>query len=226
MSLSSARLIPVFSYNKFMTLQELREWVQRRLSRKARQAERAYVAEFTVKSTTNCLNHGIQLGESIWHCKINAMGLHEQGASQCWNNKARVCPLFELLRDVETLKRDFRQIRPNELSIRWPSLGELIRFDHVLSLVEDSQVETHVESPLHQPENPLSSSRDEAGTGSGDGDVRGEQFSGCSDSSSSHPTGIDAGGESDPRSSISGASYPARLPLATLGRSGDRSGAD
>ena len=103
-----------------MRLQELKVLIQNRLSRKARQAERAYVSEFTVKSTVNCSNHGIQLADGIWHCRINAMGLHEQGASQCWNNKARICPVFELLRDVDTLRRDFRKMSPNELAIRWP----------------------------------------------------------------------------------------------------------
>jgi hypothetical protein len=204
-----------------MNLQELREWVKRRLSRKARQAESAYVSEFTVKSTTNCLNHGIQLGDGIWHCKINAMGLHEQGASQCWNNKARVCPLFELLRDVETLRRDFRSMRPNELSIRWPSLGELIRFDHVLSLVEESKVETHVESPLYQSGNQLSSSGDETGIGFVDGDVRGEHGSGRGNSTPSNQTGIDASGESDQGSSEFGAGNPSGLSMAIMGRSRD-----
>jgi hypothetical protein len=220
------RTCPVFPCSKFMNLQELKEWIKRRLTRKARQAERAFISEFTVKCTTNCLNHGIQLGDGVWHCKINAMGLHEQGASQCWNHKARVCPLFELSRDVETLKSDFRRIGPNELSIRWPSLGELIRFDHVLSLVEESKVETHVESSLHQSGNQLPSSGDEEGTGFDDGDVRGEHISGRGDSTPSNQTGINSGGESDSRSSISGASYSQGLPLAIMGGSRDRSGAD
>lgn len=209
-----------------MNLQELKEWVKRRLTRKAKQAERAYVSEFTVKSTTNCLNHGIQLGEGTWHCKINAMGLHEQGASQCWHNKARVCPVFELLRDVERLRRDFREMSPNELSIRWPSLGELIRFDHVLSLVGEPQVDTHVESSLHQPGDQLPSSGDEEGIGFDDGDVRGEHIPGCGDSTSSDQTGIDEGGESNSRSSISGASHSPGLSMAVVPKSGDRSGAD
>jgi hypothetical protein len=209
-----------------MNLQELRKWVKRRLSRKAKQAERAFISEFTVKSTTNCINQGIRLGDGIWHCKINAMGLHEQGASQCWNNKARVCPLFELLRDVETLRRDFRNMSPNELSIRWPSLGELIRFDHVLSLVEDPQVETYVEPPLHQSGNQLSSSDDASGIGSGDRDVRREYGPGCGGSTSANQAGIDAGRISNQGSSEFGASYSPGLSMAVIPRSGDRSGAD
>ena len=209
-----------------MNLQELKDWVKRRLTRKAKQAERAYVSEFTVKSTTNCLNHGIQLGDSVWHCKINAMGLHEQGASQCWNNKARVCPLFELLRDVDTLKRDFRRMSPNELSIRWPSLGELIRFDHVLSLVGETEVETHVESSMHQSGDELLSSGDETGIGSIDGDFQWESEPGRSDSTLPDQTGIDESGEPDSGSSISGASHSSGLSMAVVPRSGDRSSAD
>lgn len=204
-----------------MKISELREWVARRLSRKARQAEKAYVSEFTVKSTTNCLNHGIQLSEGTFHCKINAMGLHEQGASQCWNEKARVCPVFELLRDVETLKRDFRRMRPNELAIRWPSLGELIRFEHMLSLVEVEGHET-LESSVHQPGTELPSSGDEEGVGSLDGDVRGEHGSGCSHPTSEDPAGIDEGGESDQGSSEFGAGDPPALSMATF--SGPRNG--
>lgn len=209
-----------------MNLQELREWVKRRLSRKAKQAESAFISEFTIKSTTNCSNHGIQLGNGTFHCKVNALGLHEHGASQCWNNKARICPLFELKRGVEELKRDFRKMSPNELSIRWPSIGELLRFDHVLSLVEESKVETNVESTLYQSGSQLSSSGDETGTDFANGDVRGEHRSGRSHSTLSNQAGIDESGKPNQRSSESCAGNPSGLSLATLGRSGDGSGAD
>jgi hypothetical protein len=228
MSLKTGRTHPGF-YNKFMNLHELREWVKRRLSRKARQAEGAYVSEFTIKSTTNCLNHGIQLSENIWHCKINALGLHEQGASQCWNNKARVCPLFELSRDVETLKRDFRKIRPNELAIRWPSLGELIRFDHMLSLVdepEDSNYEETTQSAMHSSGNDQLSSGETEGVGPTDEDVRGEYGSRCSDLPPTNQEGIDPSGQSDSGSSKFDSGNSERLSLAALGGPGDRSGAD
>jgi hypothetical protein len=208
-----------------MNILELREWVKRRLSRKARQAEKAYVSEFTIKRTTNCLNHGIQLGESTFHCKINALGLHEQGASQCWNNKAQVCPVFELLRDVETLKRDFRKMQPNELAIRWPSLGELIRFDHMLSLVE-AEDHGNVEPPVYQSGNQLPLSGDETGIGPADGDVRREHRPGCSHSTLSNQAGIDASGTSDARSSEFGAGDPSSMSMATLHESRDRSGAN
>jgi hypothetical protein len=188
-----------------MNVHELKEWVSRRLSRKARQAEKAYIAEFTVKSTVNCLNHGIQLGENTWHCKINALGLHEQGASQCWNGKARVCPVFELIRDVEILKRDFRKMRPNELAIRWPSLGELIRFEHMLSLVEVESHEKTTQSPMHPGGNDqLPASEDEEGTGPINGDVRGEFSHGCGDFPETYAAGVDASGKSDTRSTESG----------------------
>jgi hypothetical protein len=205
-----------------MNLQELKEWVKKRLSRKARQAERAYINEFTVKSTTNCLNHGIQLGDGIWHCKINAMGLHEQGASQCWNQKARLCPLFELLRDVEVLKRDFRNMGPNELAIRWPSLGELIRFDYMVSLVAESGVECHEEnarSEVHQSGDQLPSSGNAEGIGFDDEDVRGEFSHGHGNSTSEDSPGIHTGGKSDARSSEFGASNSTGLSMEFVGRS-------
>jgi hypothetical protein len=209
-----------------MTLQGLKEWVKRRLSRKAKQAERSYISEFTVKCTTNCLNHGIQLSEGIWHCRINAMGLHEKGASQCWNNKASVCPLFELKRDVEVLKSDFRKMRPNELAIRWPSLGELIRFDYMLSLVEEPEVETHVESQLHQSGNQLSPSEDAPRASSFDGNVYREYGSGHGNETSENSSSVYKGGKSDERGSESNPGNPARLPLAALEGSRDGKGAD
>jgi len=213
-----------------MNLQELREWVKRRLARKARQAEQAYISEFTVKSTQNCLNHGTQLGESTWHCKINAMGLHEQGASQCWNQKARVCPLFELARDKETLRRDFRKMSPNQLAIRWPSLGELIRFDHVLSLVEIPEAEGHAEAAESRVrlrgDVQLPPQEDETGAGPSNGDVRGEHCPGRSDSSSSDSSSVDTSGESDSGSSEHGAGHPPGLSLATFSGPRDRSGSN
>jgi hypothetical protein len=212
-----------------MNIQELREWVKRRLTRKAKQAERAFISEFTVKSTTNCLNHGIQLGENIWNCKIGAMGLHENGASQCWNNKARVCPLFELKRDVEKLKSDFRKMNPNELAIRWPSIGELIRFDCMLSMVDEFGDENHEEnarSEVHQSGDQLLSSEDETGIGSDDEDVRRERGPGHSDSTSSNQAGIDTNWVPDPRGSIFGSSDSTGLSMAALAESRDRRSSD
>jgi hypothetical protein len=205
-----------------MNLQALKEWVKRRLNRKARQAERAYVSEFTVKCTTNCLNHGIQLGENIWHCRINALGLHEKGASQCWNQKARICPLFELLRDVETLRSDFRKMQPNELAIRWPSLGELLRFDYMLSLIDGPEkYEETLESSVYKSGDELQSSEDEERVGPSGRDVQLQYVPGHSHSTSAKQASIDASRESDSGGSELGTGHEERLSLAPVDRSGD-----
>lgn len=115
---------------------ELVQAVRRRLLKKFQAAERAYVNQFIAKATLNCKHHGRKLAEKIHHCKINAMGDYQgdgqRGASCCWDEKAALCPLFELKRTLSQLKVEFKDMFPEERSLRWPALGELIWVEFLL----------------------------------------------------------------------------------------------
>ena len=89
-------------------------------------AEQAYVRQKTVKCTVNCIFSGRGLAEKIHICKINAQGNDEITASQCWDEKARTCTLFELVKQPENLKKEFRSLSLQDISLRWPSIGELL----------------------------------------------------------------------------------------------------
>src|SRR4051812_47612320 len=108
-----------------MKILDVFEILQKRLTKKLARAFQAFVKENTSKKTLNCVNKGRNLAGSLYHCKINAMGSHEHGASQCWDEKASLCPYFELKNSVEKLEHQFQNMSVEELGIRWPSIGEL-----------------------------------------------------------------------------------------------------
>lgn len=120
-----------------MTAFELLALVRARISKKLKQAERGYINQNTTKETLNCRHHGRRLSEKTRHCKIGAMGDHEMGASQCWEEKARLCPLFELKASPESLSRIFRSMDQEEISIRYPAIGELFRVESWISSLDD-----------------------------------------------------------------------------------------
>lgn len=144
-----------------MTPADLLTWVRRRLVKKFRQAESAYIHQFLLKQTHNCKHSGRKLSDKNYHCKINALGTDEVGATQCWDEKAGLCPLFVLKRSPDELRAVFRRMDTEELSLRWPALGELIRVEALVRQLdglntreEDSEIS---ESPVQHSQSGLSS---------------------------------------------------------------------
>jgi hypothetical protein len=203
--------------------------VRSRLDRKFRKAEQAFIAERTLKKTDNCHNRGRHLDSHISHCKINAMGGHESGASQCWDEKARLCPYFELRQSVSKTKDDFRSMEITELSIRWPSLGELIRIEHLilqLDEIKGNSGETSSESPVSSERRDFLSDSVPARSDSSSGSL----FGVIELPGSGHAPASGGGSEEDRRSDAgrpgSGPEDDQGMSLANLRRSRDRSDAD
>lgn len=148
-----------------MTPGELLAQIQERLRRKIRQAEEGYLNHHTVKVTLNCVHKGRNLSDKISVCKIQAMGEYEgderAGAHCCWNEKASVCPLFQLRQNVEEIRRDFRRMSAEEKAVRWPSLGELLRIEKLVEKLDGLEEDNHGEfirqSNLEQPRNEVPS---------------------------------------------------------------------
>jgi len=102
------------------------EQVKLRLEKKRKNAEEAYVRMNTVKATLNCVHHGRALAEKTHVCKLGCMGETETLAGQCWDEKARQCPLMQLRKDESALRAEFRSMSWEEIRLRWPSIGELL----------------------------------------------------------------------------------------------------
>jgi hypothetical protein len=209
-----------------VNVRELLVMTRRRLFRKAKQAEQAYINEYSVKVTLNCVNHGRKLSDGCFHCKINAMGLYEERASQCWNQKASICPVFERKRDIEELRRDFRKISPNELAIRWPSLGELIRFEALLSQLDELRVDANEEetqSGVRLLGDVRLQPASTEGVSPDSGHVRRDiQPYGSGDVPSSTEDRLDTGGKPDSGSPKPGPDYPSSVSVAAVSEPGNR----
>lgn len=116
-------------------LQKALELIRKRLRDKRLRAEDAYVNSKKQKITENCKNCGPQLGDQLWGCKILAMGKNGLEASMCHNNKAAFCPLFETPKTQIQFREEFQLMPPDQLAIRWPAVGELIRVEQLLSSI-------------------------------------------------------------------------------------------
>jgi hypothetical protein len=198
-----------------MTPAELLSKVRIRLARKVRQAQQAFINEFVSKKTANCTHKGRQLSDRNYHCKINAMGAHELGASQCWDEKAALCPLFELKRSSEQITRDFRNMSPRELAIRWPAIGELMRMEAWLNQIQEPPAHEPSLRPRHS-NRPINSSHSGSETNSGgvlDPPESGQLHQEIP------PAGFSEDRQSYPGSPKTSDSIPTRLSMAAVQRS-------
>lgn len=201
-----------------MKMQEVLRLVQDRLNRKLARARQAYLRENFLKITTNCLNRGRQLSGESYHCKINAMGTHELGASQCWNEKASICPCFELKKSPEELERQFENMSVEELKLRWPSIGELIRIRDWLNQVD--LIHENVDSVPQGGFNRLSATSSEGTSVPGSG-VSTHVQSGSGDFGSETENSGENRGDDTGGAKVDTGSR-AQLSVAFVARSGDR----
>lgn len=104
-------------------MKEFLEVVKRRLERKLKRAEDAFVNRHFIKEPENCLNAGRVLTETTCVCKIHAWGNNELEAHQCWREKAALCPKFEPRHTEAKLRAKFRSLR--DIDLRNPSINEL-----------------------------------------------------------------------------------------------------
>jgi hypothetical protein len=206
-----------------MKIYDVFEIIQKRLTKKLARAHQAFLKENTIKKTQNCTNKGRNLAGALYHCKINAMGEHEHGASQCWEEKACLCPLFELKYSLEQLDRQFQKMSLEELSIRWPSIGELIRIQGLLKQVdeikdhgEDPTRSLHSEKPDHLPA-PSPEEVGESGPGVSTNDQHGPGDQPSSQSSVTKSSRWD-----DPGRASLDEGVRERMPLADMAGPGDR----
>jgi hypothetical protein len=198
-----------------MKIQEVFETLQKRLTKKLARARLAFLKENTIKKTHNCVNKGRNLAGEIYHCKINALGSHELGASQCWDEKACLCPYFELKYSLEQLDRQFQKMDLEELGVRWPSIGELIRVQDLLKQVDeiknhgqDIQRSLHSEKPDHLQ---APSTEKTGGSESGVSGIDQHGLSGISTSENSIP---ESSGRDDQGCSDLDETVRERMPLA------------
>jgi hypothetical protein len=106
-------------------LKEIKKQVEQRLERKLKKAESAFVREKTSTKAENCFYGGRLLTGNIRNCKLKCQGASEFCALQCWDEKARDCNSFRLKIPAEKIREQFRSFLKEEVSIRWPSIGEL-----------------------------------------------------------------------------------------------------
>ena len=116
-----------------LTLKGLLETLQLRLKKKTQRAAESYVRGGSAKLTSNCRHSGPALGGGLRVCKIAAMGQNEKEALTCGDEKARMCPVFRARYTPRQLRQQFHQFNERQLSLRWPSLGELIQ---IVGMVE------------------------------------------------------------------------------------------
>jgi hypothetical protein len=121
--------------------------VIQRKQNKLRAAEEAYVKSFRTKTTTNCEHHGRPLADkgpqpylTTHVCKLKCIGADERSATQCWPEKAQQCDLFSLIKTEDQLRAEFRSIPEGEIILRWPTIGELIWLEKLLSQNTESLV--------------------------------------------------------------------------------------
>lgn len=123
-------------------LQQALELVRKRLRDKRSRAEDAYVNSKRTKTTKNCTHCGPNLGDQYWGCKLMAIGENSIEAARCYDQKASYCPLFALPKPLQEFRQDFQNLAEEELRIRWPAIGELVRVEQLLhSLVEEEKNE-------------------------------------------------------------------------------------
>lgn len=106
-------------------LEHLIQLTTERLVKKTRRAEDAYVRQHTAPLTLNCRHRGPALGDRIHACKLQCQGANEQEAATCHDRKAATCAEFTPRLSSQQLRDEFRNIPPEELSLRWPAIGEL-----------------------------------------------------------------------------------------------------
>ncbi len=106
-------------------LDHLIQLTTERLAKKTRRAEEAYVRQYTVPLTGNCRHHGPALGDRIHACKLQCQGANEHEAGTCPDRKAATCAEFTPRLGPQQLRDQFRDIPPEELSLRWPAVGEI-----------------------------------------------------------------------------------------------------
>jgi hypothetical protein len=106
-------------------LEHLIQLTTERLAKKTRRAEDAYVRQHTAPFTLNCRHRGPALGDRIHACKLQCQGANEQEAGTCHDRKAAACAEFTPRLSSQQLHDEFRHIPPEELSLRWPAIGEL-----------------------------------------------------------------------------------------------------
>jgi hypothetical protein len=130
-----------------MTTQDALLAVIKRKQNKLRDAENAYVKSFLVKTTTNCIHHGRPLADkgpqpylTTHVCKLKCMGTDERSATQCWPEKAQQCDLFTIAQSEDKIREEFRKIPEQEIILRWPTIGELIWLEKLLSQNTESLV--------------------------------------------------------------------------------------
>lgn len=216
-----------------MNIQELLILIRKRLKRKLRKAEESFINENSIKKSSNCVNRGRSLGDHLSHCKINALGSHESGASQCWNEKASICPYFERKKDDSQLRSTFRKMDLRELEIRWPSIGELLLMESLLSrtdeysaYLKENSLESNQETKPSDSSGRLDSLQtpEESGAGSFQASVLPSQFLDGSIHGQEETSYVESEiRESDSRGPEDDRAISPGLPLAPLGKSGDRS---
>jgi len=123
----------------------LLEKVKKRLDRKLKKAEGAYVQQFTEKITQNCEHSGRRLSQHTQACKLKCQGADEETAMQCWDEKARGCSLFKLKKTPVELRQKFRSLPEKDIALRWPSLGSLMWVKH--------QIEERLKEEQNKEEN-------------------------------------------------------------------------
>lgn len=209
-----------------MKIYDIFEIIQKRLTKKLARARQAFLKENTIKKTQNCVNKGRNLAGVLYHCKINAMGEHEHGASQCWDEKACLCPLFELKYGLEQLDHQFQNMGLEELSIRWPSIGELIRIQDLLSQADEIKHGQDTPRPLHSEKSghlPASTSEEAGEPGSG---VPSIDQHGPGDQSPPSGGVSESGGRDNSGSAELDETSRKRLPLVSLPGPGNRTDSD
>jgi len=188
-------------------LEAILDNLYRRLEVKTRRAEEAYVRRKTVKATDNCQHAGRRLEKGIRACKELAVGLTEEEAHCCWDEKARSCPIFELRKQPGKHRKDFREMPEEEFAVRYPTAGELAR---VIQLVEEELDDESVpESPGRSRDE---AAPEEASAAEPPGDVQREPPPGPSDEAT-EPNSPQKNGDSDSRRQ---GSTPKRKPRVSV----------
>jgi len=107
-------------------LEKLQQDVEQRLENKLWRAEGAYIKALSAKSPKNCKNCKVRLSDREFSCLIACQGVDAQSAGICFEEKARGCEDFQLRKSIEVLRKQFRSFSMEEISLRWPQIGELL----------------------------------------------------------------------------------------------------
>lgn len=121
-------------------LEKIKSIVEKKVSRKLRIFEDSYVKEHTAKKTQNCLHHGRCLSKGLHVCKILSQGANESESLLCHDEKASRCEDFQLKIPVEKLRDQYlRIVKSEEISVRYPSVGELLWVLKKIQEIEEEQ---------------------------------------------------------------------------------------